>query len=214
LAGVHGDVPGTNEHEVLAFARSLLSPAVAQLVEHAGPLSSMASYRFPSSQRRHYEKVRRLLPGFVTLGDASCSFNPIYGQGMACAALQADALGDAVRETGVRSEELPRRFHRRAAKIIDAPWAIAVGADFLHPKTMGPKAWGTDQVNRYVLRVVKASHTSIQLARSFNLVLNLVAPISSLARPSVLARVLASSVPGRRRQSRVGHPRVGPPSAV
>jgi 2-polyprenyl-6-methoxyphenol hydroxylase-like FAD-dependent oxidoreductase len=214
LAGVHGDVPGTNEDEVLAFARSLLSPAVAQLVEHAGPLSSMASYRFPSSQRRHYEKVRRLLPGFVTLGDASCSFNPIYGQGMACAALQADALGDAVRETGVRSEELPRRFHRRAAKIIDAPWAIAVGADFLHPKTMGPKAWGTDQVNRYVLRVVKASHTSIQLARSFNLVLNLVAPISSLAGPSVLARVLASSVPGRRRQSRVGHPRVGPPSAV
>jgi 2-polyprenyl-6-methoxyphenol hydroxylase-like FAD-dependent oxidoreductase len=110
LAGVHGDVPGTTEDEVLAFARSLLSPAVAQLVERAGPLSSVASYRFPSSQRRHYEKVRRLLPGFVTLGDAACSFNPIYGQGMACAALQADALGDAVRELGVRSEELPRRY--------------------------------------------------------------------------------------------------------
>ena len=214
LAGVHSDVPGTTEDEVLAFARSLLSPAVAQLVERAGPLSSVASYRFPSSQRRHYEKVRRLLPGLVTLGDAACSFNPIYGQGMACAALQADALGDTVREVGVRSEELPRRFHRRAARIIDAPWAIAVGADFLHPKTVGPKARGTDQVNGYVLRVVKASHTSVQLARSFNLVLNLVEPASSLARPSVVARVLASSVPGRRRQTRVGHPRVGPPSTV
>ncbi len=39
LAGVHADVPGTTEVEVLEFARSLLSPAVAQLVEHAGPLS-------------------------------------------------------------------------------------------------------------------------------------------------------------------------------
>jgi hypothetical protein len=131
---------------------------------------------------------------------------------MACAALQADALGDTVREVGVSSEELPRRFHRRAAKIIDAPWAIAVGADFLHPKTEGPKARGTDQDNAYVMRLVKASQTSVQLARSFNNVLNLVEPTSSLMRPSVVARVLASTVPGRRRQARVGHPRVGPPS--
>ncbi|MGB8383307.1 MAG: hypothetical protein WCG47_19005, partial [Dermatophilaceae bacterium] len=214
LAGVHGDVPGTTEDEVLAFARSLLSPAVAQLVERAGPLSPVASYRFSSSQRRHYEKVHRLLPGFVTLGDAACSFNPIYGQGMACAALQADALGDTVRELGVRSEELPRRFHSRAAIIIDAPWAIAVGADFLHPKTVGPKARGTDQINGYVLRVVKASHTSVQVAKSFNLVLNLVEPTNSLLGPTVVARVLASSFPGRRRQARVGHPRVGPSGTV
>jgi len=116
-----------------------------------------------------------------------------------------------VREVGLRSEVLPRRFHRRAAKIIDAPWAIAVGADFLHPQTVGPKARGTDQVNGYVMRVVKATHTSVPLARSFNQVLNLVEPTSSLARPAVMARVLAASMPGRRRQARVGHPRVGPP---
>jgi 2-polyprenyl-6-methoxyphenol hydroxylase-like FAD-dependent oxidoreductase len=173
----------------------------------------VASYRFPASQRRHYEKVRRLLPGFVTLGDAACSFNPIYGQGMSCAALQADALGETVREVGLDSDELPRRFHRRAARIIDAPWAIAVGADFLHPKTVGPKARGTDQVNGYVLRVVKATHTSVALAKSFNQVLNLVEPTTSLARPSVVARVLASSVPGRH-HVRVGHPRVGPSAGV
>jgi 2-polyprenyl-6-methoxyphenol hydroxylase-like FAD-dependent oxidoreductase len=210
LAGVHGDPPGTSADEVLAFARSLLSPAVAQLLETAGPLASVASYRFPSSQRRHYEKVRRLLAGFVTLGDAACSFNPIYGQGMSCAALQADALAATVREVGLLSDELPARFHRRAATIIDAPWAIAVGADFLHPQTVGPKARGTDLLNRYVLRVVRGTHTSVPLARSFNLVLNLVEPPGSLARPSVAARVLVSSLPGRHRPP-VGHPRVGPP---
>jgi 2-polyprenyl-6-methoxyphenol hydroxylase-like FAD-dependent oxidoreductase len=209
LAGVHGDVPGTSEDEVLAFARSLLSPAVAQLMDHAGPLSSVASYRFPSSQRRHYEKVDRLLPGFVTLGDAACSFDPIYGQGMTCAAQQADALGHSVREMGMRADELPRRFHRRAKKIIDAPWGIAVGADFLHPETVGPKVRGTDQVNGYVLRVIKATHTSVHLAKSFNLVLNLVEPPSALMRPSVMAGVLASATPGRRRRPRLDHPRVG-----
>jgi hypothetical protein len=168
----------------------------------------VASYRFPSSQRRHYEKAPRLLAGFITLGDAACSFDPIYGQGMACAALQAAALGEAVRELGLRSEELPRRFHREAASIIDNPWVIAVGADFLHPKTVGPKARGTDLANRYVLRVIKGTHTSVALAKTFNLVLNLAAPPSSLARPSVVARVLASSLVAGRRKPPVGHPRV------
>ena len=144
LAGVHGDVPGTTEEE---FLRVRPDPAVSSRGpaprRERGRLSSVASYRFPSSQRRHYEKLAELLPGFVALGDAACSFDPIYGQGMACAALQAAALGETVREVGLRSDELPRRFHRRAARIIDAPWAIAVGADFLHPKTVGPKARGT-----------------------------------------------------------------------
>jgi hypothetical protein len=84
----------------------------------------------------------------------------------------------------------------------------------MHPQTVGPKARGTDLVNAYVMRVVKASQTSTKLARSFNLVLNLEEPPITLARPSVLARVLASAVPGRRRQARLDHPRVGPPNTA
>ena len=213
LAGVHGDVPGTSDDAVLAFARSLLSPGVAQVIERAGPLEAVASYRFPSSQRRHYEKVPTLLRGLVTLGDAACSFNPVYGQGMACAALQAQALGVTVRELGVLSPDLPRRFHRRAARVVDAPWAIAVGADFLHPDTVGPKARGTDLANRYTQRLVRATHTSLPLARTFNRVVNLADPPTALARPAVAARVLAASLPGRRPAEPLAHPRVGPAGA-
>jgi hypothetical protein len=97
--------------------------------------------------------------------------------------------------------------------VIDLPWAIAVGADFLHPSTVGPKARGTDQVNRYVLRVVRGTHTSVRLARSFNSVLNLVEPTRSLASPGVLGRVLVDSLPGRRRRETLGDPRVGPPAS-
>ena len=211
LAGVHGDVPGTSPDEVLSFARSLPTPALGELVERLGPLSSTTSYRFPSSQRRHYEKVPAAPAGFVTLGDAACSFNPVYGQGMSCAALQAQALAAVVADTGVRCDVLPARFNRSAARIIDDPWAIAVGADFLHPKTVGPKAPGTDLVNRYTQRLVRATHRSLPLARTFTRVVNLVEPPTALVRPSVVARVGAASVAGRRERAEGAHPRVGSP---
>ena len=219
LAGVHGDVPGTEPDEVLSFARSLPTPAVGQLVARLGPLSSATAYRFPSSRRRHYEKLPALPAGLVTLGDAACSFNPIYGQGMACAALQAQALAATVVEVGLRSDVLPVRFHRRAAHIIDAPWAIAVGADFLHPRTVGPKPPATDLANRNTQRLVRATHTTLPLARTFNRVVNLVEPPLALARPSVVARVGASwvgasPVGARWRRVPAAHPRVGPPPVV
>ncbi|MFL6167104.1 MAG: FAD-dependent oxidoreductase [Ornithinibacter sp.] len=210
LAGVHGDVPGTAPDEVLAFARGLATTAFAQLVDRLGPLSGVTPYRFPSSQRRHYEKVPAPPAGLVTLGDAACSFNPVYGQGMACAALQARALAAALADTGVRCDVLPARFNRSAARIIDAPWTIAVGADFLHPRTTGPKAPGTDLANRYTQRVVKATHRSVPLARTFNRVVNLVEPPTALVRPSVVAKVGAASVTGRGGRAPVTHPRVGP----
>jgi 2-polyprenyl-6-methoxyphenol hydroxylase-like FAD-dependent oxidoreductase len=210
LAGVHGDVPPSDEEGVRAFAASLPSPAVGQLVDRCERVSEIATYRFPSSQRRHYEKVSQLLQGLVTLGDASSSFDPIYGQGMSSAALQAHALDGVVQAVGVLSQELPQRFHRKAARVIDAPWRIAVGGDFGHPATVGPKPAGTAQLNGYVGQVVRAAHVSVPVARVFNRVLQLADPPTALLRPGVVIRVLSQS---RRSPAATGaavqHPRVG-----
>ena len=210
LAGVHDDVPGTTEDEVLEFARSLLSPAVAQLVEHAGPLSTVASYRFPSSQRRHYERYDGCCRGSsrsVTRRAASTPSTVRACRAPLCRPTRSArrcATWGCVRRScpavpPAGGEDHRRSLGDRGRRRLPAP------ADG------GPKARGTDQVNRYVLRVVRATHTSVELAKSFNLVLNLVEPTRSLARPSVVARVLASGIPGRR-QTRMDHPRVGPPA--
>jgi 2-polyprenyl-6-methoxyphenol hydroxylase-like FAD-dependent oxidoreductase len=212
LSGVHGDVPPATDHEVVDFAATLSTPAVAQLIRHCERLSDIETYRFPSSQRRHYEKVRALPPGLVTLGDASSSFDPIYGQGMTSSALQAAALGAVAARGGLLSDELPKRFHRKAARIIEAPWRIAVGGDFGHPSTVGDRPVGTAQLNGYIVRVIHAAHASLPVARSLNRVLQLEDPPAALLGPAMVARVLRAS-----RQSPVvtgapvHHPRVGPP---
>ena len=210
LSGVHGDVPPATDPEIRDYAATLSSPAIAQLIAHCERVSDIEVYRFPSSQRRHHEKVAALPAGLVTLGDAASSFDPIYGQGMTSAALQAAALGDVAGREGVLSDDLPKRFHRRAARIIDAPWRIAVGGDFGHPATVGERPFGTGWLNGYTDRVIHAAHTSLPVARTFNRVLQLADPPPTLVRPDVVARVLLAS---RRSPVATGaevrHPRVG-----
>ena len=210
LGGVHGDAPPSSADGVVAYARSLPSPALAQLIERCERLSEVVTYRFPSSQRRHYEKLPDLLPGLVMLGDSSSSFDPIYGQGMSSAALQAEALASVVQTVGLISSDLPKRFHRKAARIIEAPWRIAVGGDFAHPATVGPRPAGTRQLNGYLQRVILGAHASVPVARAFNRVLQLDDPPATLLRPDVVARVLVAA---RRSPVTTGaevrHPRVG-----
>ena len=71
--------------------------------------------------------------GFVALGDAICSFNPIYGQGMSSAVLQAVRARRRASTRTTTTTGSPRAFYKRAAKVIDNPWKIAVGADFAYP---------------------------------------------------------------------------------
>ena len=96
--------------------------------------------------------------------------------------------GGARRGRGARrasaSADLPKRFHRKAARIIDAPWRIAVGGDFGHPATVGPRPLGTAQLNGYMQRVVRAAHASVPVARSFNRVLQLDDPPTALLAPA------------------------------
>ena len=59
-------------------------------------------------------------------GDALCSFNPIYGQGMTVACTEALALQECLAS---RPVGIARRFFQMASKLLDIPWQIAVGSD-------------------------------------------------------------------------------------
>lgn len=191
LVGSVRDYPPTTEPEWTAFAATLPVSAVHDLVTSARPLTEVAGYRFPANQRRHYERMKWFPKGYLVIGDAVCSFNPIYGQGMSVAATEAQALDECLAEG---MERLAPRFYARIRRIVDIPWAIATAEDFRFPQVEGQRPIGSGLINRYLEQVHQAASCDRVVCRKFFDVLNLLAPPPSLMAPRVLGRVLLRSV--------------------
>ncbi len=184
--GYQGDRPPADLDSFREYLRGLPVPDLAELVADLEPLEAPRAYRFRSSTRRHYERLPRFPDGLLVIGDALSSFNPVYGQGMTVVALEALALRTLLAEGGT---DLPRRFFRRAARLIDIPWDIAAGGDLRLPVVPGPRPLRTRLVNRYVGRVQAVAAVDPEVGLAFLRVANLVEGPAALLRPGVVVRL-------------------------
>ena len=191
LSGMLGEEPPTDDAGMAAFADSLAAPQIGEVVRTAEPQGPPATMRFPVSTRRRYERLRRFPAGYLVMADALCSFNPIYGQGMTVAALEALLLR---RLLATGADDLARRFFAGAAKVIDGPWSIAVGTDLRFPEVVGPRSPKVRFVNAYVHRLHVAAVADPVLGAAFLRVLNLVDPPTRLLAPPIVLRVLRGSL--------------------
>jgi len=192
LAGILGDHPPTDPDGFVAFARSLRFPDIHRAIGDAEPLDDPVPYRLPVAVRHRYERLRHLPDGLIVTGDAVASFNPIYGQGMSVAALEALTLR---RHLARGVEPAPRRWFRDVARVVAVPWDMAAGGDLAFPGVEGRRRLRHRLAGAYIPRLHAAAAHDPELARAFIRVAGLVAPPQTLLRPGVVARV----VRGRRR---------------
>lgn len=191
LFGFHGDHPPGDVDGFREFAATLPIPDIAELLATQPWITeSVDRYPFQASLRRHYEDLDRFPDGVIVTGDAIASFNPIYGQGMSVAALDALNLHHAL--AGGR-HNLAERFFESAAESVDVVWAMTVGSDLNYPQTDGDRPVSTRLFNWYLSRLIRAAHSDRQLACDFSRVLRLEQSPTTLLRPTVLRRVLFSS---------------------
>src|SRR5246500_4017561 len=155
-----------------------------------GPVGEGTRHRFPCSQWRRYDKMRRFPAGLLVTGDAICSFNPIYGQGMTVAALEALALRDCL---SLGTDELSRRFFHAAAKPIRQAWQLAAGGDLALPEIDGAQSLTTRLFNRYVDRIMTAAEYDTAADDQFNRVTALLDPATRLLRPGMMWRAAAAN---------------------
>jgi 2-polyprenyl-6-methoxyphenol hydroxylase-like FAD-dependent oxidoreductase len=139
LGGYFGDYAPDDQEGFAAFARSLPVSSVHEIVAHAEPVSGFFTYRYPANLRARYERLTRFPQNYLVCGDAMCSFNPLYGQGMTVAAQEAVLLRQCLREG---TADLAMRFFTAASAVIDTPWSISAGSDLRHPKVRGAACEG------------------------------------------------------------------------
>jgi 2-polyprenyl-6-methoxyphenol hydroxylase-like FAD-dependent oxidoreductase len=189
VGGNHGDVPPGDRKGFLDFVKSFRTPTIYEAVKDARPTADIVRFRLPASSRRHFERLESFPGGLLTMGDAVCRFNPVFGQGMSVAAREAVVLGRLLQD-GVAMDRLAREFFTAIQPIIETPWGVAQ-SDFVYPATRGVRPADFGQRMQYNIALVKLAAQDPEIHRLMAEVSQLLKPSSALREPAVAARVMA-----------------------
>ena len=208
LAGVLRDYPPDDATGFLDYARSLSQPDVYEAIKDAEPVNPIVMYKYTANRWLHYERLSRLPEGFIVMGDAVCSFNPIYGQGMSVAAIEAKTLDTCLREQlhareNKQPTSLPLRFQKAIAGEINAAWMLSVGEDLRYPGTAGPRPLRTRLFNWYSRRVITLTASDPLVTSAFFQVQHRLKPLRALFEPRVVWAVLSKELASLRKKPRV-----------
>ncbi|HEX5405936.1 MAG TPA: FAD-binding monooxygenase [Pseudonocardiaceae bacterium] len=186
LAGMLGDHPPTDHDGFEAFARSLPAKEIGDAISDAEPLTDPVTFRFPASVRKRYERLTRFPAGLLPIGDAVCSFNPVYGQGMSVAALEAMTLRTLLAKGSVPA---PRKYLKAIAKVIDVAWDVAAGGDLADPAVEGERTRKIKFQNSFNAKVVGAAMQDATVTDLFFRVACFVESPGAFFKPSNLRKI-------------------------
>ena len=194
LVGWLRDYPPHNETGFLDYAQSLPVPNLYEAIKDAEPVTPIFIHKFPANQRRHYELMPCFPESFLILGDAACSFNPIYGQGMTTAALEASMLNEYLCQHPHKAVEgnpirLTQRCQQAIAKVVKVPWLLATSEDFHYPETIGKRPKGMRLLNWYIGKVHALVGSYPLATLRFYEVLHMLKPPMTLFEPGILFAV-------------------------
>jgi 2-polyprenyl-6-methoxyphenol hydroxylase-like FAD-dependent oxidoreductase len=193
--GMVGHEPPRDLAGMLSFAQEYCPDHLIAAMRAAEPIGEVAHHRMPSSQWRRYDKMPRLPDGLLVCGDAICSFNPVYGQGMTVAALDAAVLRDCLRCGGT---DLPRRYFRASAKPIGVAWQMVASLDLAFPGVAGRRSRSMRVTTRLVDWALTACESDPVVAARFFKVNGLIDRPIRLLHPAFVYRVAVANLRRRR----------------
>lgn len=200
VIGMAGDHPPIDEEGYMEFAHSLPTLKPYEVLQQFKPITPVIGYRRADNRMRHYEKMPRYLENFLVTGDAAVAFNPVYGQGMSVAALEALELNDCLAQYSqvTHTEGLAAYFQMRLVKAVALPWQMATNED--RHWTEGEKNQVDQEamlMGRYMEQVMRATTANPNVLEVFNHVMHLLEAPSIFFRPDIVLQVVNEIVATR-----------------
>ena len=137
-AGFGAHRPPRDAGGLAAFLAALPDPTLARLLRSGHPVGEPAVHRQTGNRRHRYSQVRAWPEGLLAVGDALCCFDPVYGQGITVSGCQALRLRAvlATHPEAAAARGVLRDFDR----VLDFPWAVAIGQDMRMPSSSGQQS--------------------------------------------------------------------------
>jgi 2-polyprenyl-6-methoxyphenol hydroxylase-like FAD-dependent oxidoreductase len=192
-----GEMPSDIE-SLVAYTKTLRTPTAWEALRTAKPVTDVSRYGFPASLRRHFQELD-LPRGLIPIADSICRFNPLFGQGMSVAAMEAIMLGKllaARRSAQDPLDGLGADFLAAIQDTLEAPWGVAI-SDFAYAHTTGERPPDLAQRLQYSQALLHLAAQDADVHRLMVEVSQLMKPQSALGEPAIVerARALMSPAP-------------------
>jgi 2-polyprenyl-6-methoxyphenol hydroxylase-like FAD-dependent oxidoreductase len=199
-AGQNKDYPPDNLEAFDDFIKTTSTPLFREIFRASRPVSDINLTRTSHNRLRNWHMVKQRPGRFLIVGDAVAAYNPVYGQGMTSAALQAMMLHNALSE----AESLDEAANALQLKIVASvsfPWIAATEADMAFPGTITENLQrdnGSEDAASYLRAVRLVSTIDGAVGTAFTYAMHM-QDLASLYEPELRERVirLAPAVPTR-----------------
>jgi len=188
LFGFSKDYPPGEEQPYLDFAKSLRETSVYDAIKNAEPTSEIKQFVKKDSFFNDYSKLTSWPKGFLVMGDAITSFNPIYGQGITTTIMSAEIIESTLKNNNeIELKSLQKKICRNSI----LPWIIAKNEDLRWPGTDGAKAnFALKLMHRFSDRVARAATINKDVDYTYVSVLHMTKLPTALLKPTILFKII------------------------
>ncbi|WP_100492696.1 FAD-dependent oxidoreductase [Mycobacteroides abscessus] len=185
------DEPPTTFAEMITLAEQFVPHAVVETLRTAEPVGAVHNFWYRDAVWRRYDEMDGFPEGLLVIGDAVCSLDPIGGQGMTMALLEAAALRDCLFEGDA---DLARRYFQTVGKRISTAWKHNRMTAPLHSSAPDSATFGQrvkwNLMAWWSAKMLMAARNDIAITETILRVNNMQDAPQSMRRPTFVLRVL------------------------